>query len=113
MSNKKLDCVPTSCYTNSVKVVHDMAKDSRQSVSEYHKQLKDMKIRFPKASEELGIPDYSEVIKSQASRLGKSANEYILDLIQEDIRTNESGLNDSEFTIIRDMRMINKLKDSQ
>ena len=90
-----------------------MSKENKVSVAEYHKQLKDMKIRFPKENPETGIPDYSEKIKSQASKLGKkSANEYILDLIQEDIRSNPEGLHEPDFIIKRDMREINKLKNS-
>lgn len=90
-----------------------MAKDNKVSVAEYHRQLKDFKIRFPKADEEAGIPDYTEIIKTQASRIGKkSANEYILDLIQDDIRTNPNGLNDPDFEIKRDMREINRLRNS-
>lgn len=85
----------------------------KKSVADYHKQLKDMKIRFPKEDTEAGIPDYSEKIKMQASKLGKkSANEYILDLIENDIRSNPSGLHEPDFTIQRDMREIKKLKDS-
>ena len=90
-----------------------MAKDNKVSVSEYHKQLKDLKIRFPKADEEAGIPDYAEIIKTQAGMVGKkSTNEYILDLIQDDIRTNPNGLNDPDFEIERDMRAINRLRNS-
>lgn len=85
----------------------------KKSVADYHKQLKDMKIRFPKEDTEAGIPDYSEKIKMQASKLGKkSANEYILDLIENDIQSNPSGLHEPDFTIQRDMREIKKLKDS-
>lgn len=72
-----------------------------------------MKIRFPKENTEAGIPDYSEKIKTQASKLGKkSANEYILDLIENDIQSNPSGLHEPDFIIQRDMREIKKLKDS-
>ena len=85
----------------------------KKSVADYHKQLKDMKIRFPKEDTEAGIPDYSEKIKTQASKLGKkSANEYILDLIENDIQSNPSGLHEPDFIIQRDMREIKKLKDS-
>ena len=85
----------------------------KKSVADYHKQLKDMKIRFPKEDTEAGIPDYSEKIKMQASKLGKkSANEYILDLIENDIQSNPSGLHEPDFIIQRDMREIKKLKDS-
>ena len=85
----------------------------KKSVADYHKQLKDMKIRFPKEDTEAGIPNYSEKIKMQASKLGKkSANEYILDLIENDIQSNPSGLHEPDFTIQRDMREIKKLKDS-
>lgn len=72
-----------------------------------------MKIRFPKEDTEAGIPDYSEKIKTQASKLGKkSANEYILDLIESDIQSNPEGLHEPDFIIQRDMREIKKLKDS-
>ena len=72
-----------------------------------------MKIRFPKENAEVGIPDYAEIIKTQASKTGiQSANEYILDLIQEDIRNNPEGLHQTDFEIIRDMREINRLKAS-
>lgn len=85
----------------------------KKSVADYHKQLKDMKIRFPKENPEAGIPDYSEKIKMQASKLGKkSANEYILDLIENDVQSNPEGMHEPDFTIQRDMREIKKLKDS-
>ena len=90
-----------------------MTKENRLSFAEYHKQLKDMKIRFPKKNVDAGIPDYAEIIKMQAKKLGKkSANEYILDLIENDIRNNPEGLHESDFVIQRDMRTINKLKNS-
>lgn len=82
-----------------------MAYD-KQAVANYHSRLKDMKIRFYKADEELGIPDYSEIIKEQANKLGKSANEYILDLIENDIRTNEDGINEPDFSILRDIKKL-------
>lgn len=73
-----------------------------------------MKIRFPKENESVGIPDYAEIIKKQAITIGKkSANEYILDLIETDIRENPDGLRDTNFKIERDMREINKLKANQ
>lgn len=87
-----------------------MAKDSRVSVAEYHKQLKDMKIRFPKENPEVGIPDYSEKIKAQASKLRKSANEYILDLVEKDIQSNPAGLHEPGFTIQRGMREIKQIE---
>ena len=100
-------------YQYRKKVHSQVAKENKVSVAEYHKQLKDMKIRFPKENPETGIPDYSEKIKSQASKLSKkSANEYILDLIQEDIRNNPEGLHEPDFIIQRDMREINRLKNS-
>jgi hypothetical protein len=90
-----------------------MAKENKVSVAEYHKQLKDMKIRFPKENIQIGIPDYAEKIKEQAKKLGKkSANEYILDLIENDIQRNPNGLHDVNFIIQRDMREINRLKNS-
>ena len=86
-----------------------MAKENRVSVAEYHQQLKDMKIRFPKEDPEIGIPDYADLIKRQAKTLGKkSANEYILDLIEADIRSNPDGLHDTDFEIIRGMREAKK-----
>lgn len=99
-AKQNIDYVPTSCY-NGVEV-ENMTVSNKDSVREYHKQLKDMKIRFPKENAELNIPDYAETIKAQAKLLGKSVNEYILDLIENDIR--ENGLKDSQFTILRDMR---------
>lgn len=86
-----------------------MAKENRVSVAEYHQQLKDMKIRFPKEDPEIGIPDYADMIKKQAKALGKkSANEYILDLIEADIRSNPDGLQDTDFEIVRGMREAKK-----
>ena len=100
-------------YQYRKKVHSQVAKENKVSVAEYHKQLKDMKIRFPKENAEVGIPHYAEIIKTQASKTGKkSANEYILDLIQEDIRNNPEGLHQTDFEIIRDMREINRLKAS-
>lgn len=77
-----------------------MAYD-KEAVAKYHNKLKDMKVRFLKEDAENGIPDYSAIIKSQASKLGKSANEYILDLIEQDIRTNKDGILDLDFTFKR------------
>lgn len=89
------------------------AKENKLSVSEYHKKIKDMKLRFPREDSSAGIPDYSEKIKKQASKLGKkSANEYILDLIEEDIKSNPAGLHEPDFTIQRDMREISRLKNN-
>ena len=100
-------------YQYRKKVHSQVAKENKVSVAEYHKQLKDMKIRFPKENAEVGIPDYAEIIKTQASKTGKkSANEYILDLIENDIQSNPSGLHEPDFIIQRDMREIKKLKDS-
>lgn len=88
-----------------------MVKENKESVADYHKQIKDMKIRFPRENSEIGIPDYSEKIKMQAKKLGKkSANEYILDLIENDIQKNSEGLCEPDFIILRDMREINRLK---
>lgn len=89
-----------------------MAKDNKDAVSDYHKQIKDMKIRFPKQNDDLGIPDYSEIIKQQAKLTGrKSVNDYVLSLIEADIRSNPVGLNDPDFVIQKDLREI-KLKNS-
>lgn len=88
-----------------------MAKTNKDAVSDYHKQIKDMKIRFPRKNDDLGIQDYSKIIKQQAALTGKkSVNDYILDLIETDIRTNMTGLNDPDFVILRDLREI-KLKN--
>lgn len=89
-----------------------MAKDNKDAVSDYHKQIKDMKIRFPKQNDDLGIPDYSEIIKQQAKLTGKkSVNDYVLSLIETDIRSNPEGLADPDFVIQKDLREI-KLKNS-
>lgn len=89
-----------------------MAKDNKDAVSDYHKQIKDMKIRFPKQNDDLGIPDYSEIIKQQAKLTGKkSVNDYVLSLIETDIRSNPEGLTDPDFVIQKDLREI-KLKNS-
>lgn len=89
-----------------------MAKDNKDAVSDYHKQIKDMKIRFPKQNDDLGIPDYSEIIKKQAKLTGKkSVNDYVLSLIETDIRSNPEGLTDPDFVIQKDLREI-KLKNS-
>ena len=85
-----------------------MAKDNKDSVKDYHQKLKEMKVRFPKEDAENGIPDYSSVIKSQAKMLGKSANEYILDLIQNDIQSNPDGLHQEDFEFIKGFRSIEK-----
>lgn len=87
-------------------------KENRAAVADYHKQLKDMKIRFPKEDASAGIPDYAEIIKAQASKMGKSTNEYILDLIEVDIRQNPDGLCMPEFVIQKNMRSVKKLKNS-
>ena len=85
-----------------------MAKENKLSVAEYHRQIKDMKIRFPKENPDIGVPNYADIIKKQAAKLGKkSANDYILDLIERDIQTNPEGLYKPEFNIIRGMKEIN------
>jgi len=84
--------------------------NNAEAVSKYHKQIKDMKIRFPRANKDLGIPDYAEIIKNQAGLLGKSStNNYILDLIEEDIRTNPAGILNKEFKINRDLKALKEV----
>ena len=79
-----------------------MAIDNKESVAKYHLQIKDMKIKFPR---EKNIPDYTATIKDQAKRLGKaSMNEYILDLIEADIRNNPNGIHDETFQLKRSVK---------
>ena len=82
-----------------------MAIDNKESVAKYHLQIKDMKIKFPRENPEKNIPDYTATIKDQAKRLGKaSMNEYILDLIEADIRNNPNGIHDENFQIKRSVK---------
>ncbi len=80
------------------KAVKKMAYDEK-AVKAYHSKLKDFKIRFLKPDEEEGIPDYMAIIKEQALGQNKSVNEYVLDLIEKDIR--ENGQKIADFHIIR------------
>ena len=73
----------------------------KKAVESYHSKLTTIRVRFPKGE---GIPDYSATMKAQAEKLGKSLNQYILDLIENDIRQNPDGLKDKEFSIIRGFR---------
>ena len=82
-----------------------MAVDNKESVAKYHLQIKDMKIKFPRENPEKNIPDYTAVIKDQSKKLGKaSMNEYILELIEADIRNNPNGIHDETFQIKRSVK---------
>ena len=87
----------------------NLMKTNAQAVSDYHKQLKDIKIRIPGKNEDMNIPDYVEIFKKQAKLTGReSLNGYILGLIENDIRTNPDGLNIPDFEILRGMRDLKK-----
>ena len=78
----------------------------KNSVNKYHGKLSDIKLHLLKEDKELGIPDYKKTIKDQAAKLGKSVNTYIMDLIENDIRTNKDGLQIKDFQIIRGMNEV-------
>lgn len=75
----------------------------KKSVDKYHGKLTTITLRIVKEDKELGIPDYRNTINDQAAKLGKSVNTYIMDLIENDIRTNKEGLKIEDFHIIRGM----------
>lgn len=76
----------------------------------YNAKMTSLKIRFPAARtkpkekdatpEPTGFPDYSAIIQAEAAKHGESVNNYILDLIEADIRTNT----DPDFRFIRGLR---------
>lgn len=75
----------------------DERKTNAQAVADYHKQIKDIKIRIPAEDPEKGIPDYYSMILERAAELQEidlsveanrkkvSVNKYVLDLISKDI----------------------------
>lgn len=77
----------------------DERKTNAQAVADYHKQIKDIKIRIPAEDPEKGIPDYYTMILERAAELQGidlsieanrkkvSVNKYVLDLISKDIGT--------------------------
>ena len=75
----------------------------KKAVGSYHNKLADIRVRVPKGD---NIPDYVSTMKEQAEKLGKSLNQYILDLVENDIRNNPEGLNNKDFSIIRGFRSL-------
>lgn len=77
----------------------DERKTNAQAVADYHKQIKDIKIRIPAEDPEKCIPDYYTMILERAAELQGidlsieanrkkvSVNKYVLDLISKDIGT--------------------------
>lgn len=62
-----------------------MPKDNKDSVREYHNKLENIRVRFPAADEEAGIPNYKELIQKKAKEDKLSVNQYILSLIEKDL----------------------------
>ena len=56
-------------------------KTSREAVKDYHKKLSVITIRIPQSD-----IDYKERIQKHAEEIGKSMNEYILSLIETDMK---------------------------
>ena len=92
---KKIVCVPTSCYTEATKNEGgvEMAGNAER-VGRYHDQLTNIRVRFP--SLEACGEDYAKMIRDRAKELGfiiekgkdkgeGSANAYILHLIEQDL----------------------------
>ncbi len=79
-----------------------MNESDRKALKKYHEQFQFLKLRFLKDSE--GIDSEKTIknkIRKQAEKLNKaSINQYILDLIQYDIRNNPEGLLDKDFRIV-------------
>ena len=80
-----------------MKVGAVMPKDNKDSVRDYHKKLTDIKVRFPSKDDELGIPDYKELIGERAKARKQSVNAYILSLIEKDLGiTIKKGFRDNK-----------------
>ncbi len=90
-----IECACTSCYTAG-KGGNSMNKTNSEIVKDHHGKLVEIKLRLPKADEELGIPDYPTLIRERAEELGiinmrgkdkgkGSANGYIMYLIEKDL----------------------------
>jgi hypothetical protein len=75
-------------------------------ISSLKDKIEDIKLHVLKEDKELGIPDYKNIIKEQAAKLGKSTTAYIMDLVEEDIRNNKDGLYINDFHIIRGMNEV-------
>ena len=56
-------------------------KTNREVVKDYHKKLSAITIRIPQSD-----IDYKERIQKHAEEIGKSMNEYILSLIETDMK---------------------------
>ena len=78
-----------------------MTTENKDRVKSYHNKLANIRVRVP--SEEVAGIDYVKIFKNQASKKGLSLNAYILDLIEKDIRAD-----DSAFTIAKGVK---ELKD--
>ncbi len=77
---------------------------------DYHEKLTEIKVRFPSEDEARKIPDYVSIIRDRARQLGYvqpkgktkgegNINAYILDLIEQDIRSI-----DADFFIERSLK---------
>jgi hypothetical protein len=70
-----------------------MPLENKDIVKAYHEKLTDIRVRIPAPNDELGIPDYLEMIRTKALKEGfidrktkqGSANAYILSLIEKDL----------------------------
>lgn len=76
-----------------------MAVENKDVVRKYHEKLTNIRVRVPAPNDELGIPDYAQIIRGRAKELGfinqkgadkgeGSANAYILHLIEHDLGIN-------------------------
>lgn len=88
-----LENVGTQCYNDTVKVGAELMSNA-DAVREYHKQIKDIKVRVP-APEVVGV-DYLKLMKERAEELGflntkgkdkdkGNINQYILSLVEKDL----------------------------
>jgi len=70
---------------------------------DYHEKLTEIRVRFPSKDAEREIPDYLDIIRNRAKKLGfeqskgktkgeGNVNAYILDLIQKDLQADYPGL---------------------
>lgn len=65
-----------------------------EAQKKYLAKFKDIKVRIPDDGTK-------EVIEEQLQKLGKGKNNYILDLIEEDVRNNPNGIKKKDFKIQR------------
>lgn len=86
---------------------------NKDSVKKYHQKLTTIRVHIPSANDDVGIPDYTSMIKDRAKELGYinskgadkgqgSINAYILHLIEKDL-----GID-----MIKCMSELKKTKDS-